>query len=135
MAVYVIDDAVVSINSVDLSDHITHVEVSASKADETYQTVDSPARKRVGGVEDWMARLAFVNDFAAAKVYATLQPLFGTSTTLTITPTSASASATNPECTATVRVNDWKFMAGDAGKLDQWDVSWPIDGEPAFATS
>lgn len=130
MAVTLNTDQVVTINGVDLSDHIQGVTLSLSAPSVNYMTIDSPAEKRVGpgGAVSGTVTLQFVNDFAASKVYATVWPLMGSVTAFTAKNTTDATGATNPEFQCSVSVEEFSPLDGSAGELNSTSVTWPVSG-------
>lgn len=100
MAIFVLKDASVTINSVDLSDYVTSVTLNYE-----IEAVESTAmggnRSYIGGLQNNSISVALNQDFAATKTEATIFPLVGTQTTVVIKPVDAAKSATNPEYTVT----------------------------------
>src|ERR1043165_7871428 len=97
MATLVFTDASVKINTVDLSDHVKSVKLnySAELQDSTAMGMTSKGRK--GGLKDWSAEIEFYQDYAAAKVDATIFPLVGVQTAFELIPVKGTGvSATNP---------------------------------------
>ena len=74
MAQEVLTDAFISVNAVDLSDHVDTVTInySAELVDATVMGDDG--MRRLGGLKDWSVVVTFNQDFAASKVDATLFP-------------------------------------------------------------
>lgn len=98
MAITVLTNAYVLVNGVDLSDHCSKV-TTEDKRDSVDVTAMGATNKAVAkGLGDATIKLDFFQDFAAAKVHATLQPLIGSSSTVAVEvrPTNAARSATNP---------------------------------------
>jgi len=130
MARIVLTDAKITINGVNLSDHITSVGLSTS--DDVIDTSSfggGGARTRVAGLQDNSVTLEFNQDFAAASVEATIYPLIGTLTTVVVTPTSATGgTATNPSYTFSALVSEWQPLSGAVGELATVSVTWPISG-------
>jgi len=100
MAIFVLKDASVTINSVDLSDYVTSVTLNYE-----IEAVESTAmggnRSYIGGLQNNSISVALNQDFAATKTEATIFPLVGTQTTVVIKAVDAAKSATNPEYTVT----------------------------------
>jgi len=100
MAIFVLKNASVTINSVDLSDYVTSVTLNYE-----IEAVESTAmggnRSYIGGLQNNSISVALNQDFAATKTEATIFPLVGTQTTVVIKPEDAAKSATNPEYTVT----------------------------------
>lgn len=98
MAVSILTDATIIVNGVTLSDHGNQVTVEDTR-DAVDVTGFGASNKVYGkGLGDAKITVQFLQDFAAAKVHATLQPLIGSSTgvAVEIRPTSSARSATNP---------------------------------------
>lgn len=128
MARIVLTDVVVTINSVDLSDHIASVTLSTSADAVETTAFGQDSRTRVGGLKDNSVTLDFHQDFAAAEVEATIYPLIGTATAVTVKPTSGAIDATNPEYQFDALVTEWTPLNGAVGDLATASVTWPISG-------
>src|SRR4051812_41820275 len=108
MAVFALTDAVVTVNGVDLSDHVRSVSIDA-KVDELDTTaMGSTWHARIGSLKDWSATIEFNQDFAASKVDATVWAALGTVVTVAGTPVSGTVTATNPRYSGSMLVNDYK---------------------------
>ena len=107
MARIVLTNAKVTINSVNLSDHIASVTLSTS-ADvvETTGFSSTAARTRVAGLQDNSVTLEFHQDFATSNVEQTIYPLLGTATTVVVTPVDTTVGATNPSYTFSALVSE-----------------------------
>jgi len=96
MAVLALKDASISINSVALGDHANSVTVNYEIDQLEVTAFGSTGHIFTGGLQNNSVEIAFMQDFAAANVEATIYPLVGTTTTLAIKATSSATSATNP---------------------------------------
>jgi len=101
MAVLVLTDAVITVNSVALSDRANSVSLNYEIDSVESTAFGSTGHKFTGGLQNNSLDIDFQQDFAAANVEATVYPLVGTSTTVTLKATSAATSATNPIYTLT----------------------------------
>lgn len=135
MATIVLTDAVVTINGVDLSDHITKVTFHGEVDDVDNTAFGSTWKTRQGGLKDGSVDLEFNQDYASSKVDATLWPLLGTTTTVTAKATSAANSATNPQYSASCLVKEYSPLDGSVGDLNKTSVSWPTNGAISRLTS
>jgi hypothetical protein len=128
MARIVLTDAKVTINSVNLSDHIASITLNTS-ADvvETTGFSSTAARTRVAGLQDNSVTLEFHQDFATSNVEQTIYPLIGTATTVVVSPTST-VSATSPSFTFSALISEWQPLSGAVGELATASVTWPISG-------
>ena len=128
MGIFAHTDAVVTVNSVDLSDHIT----SASWT-ETTDTVETVAMgDTLVQLKPTFSRgsisIEFQQDFAASSVYATLLAAKGTSVPVTYRHISDAASATNPEMSTNAIVTEMPVADGSIGDIMTISVTWPFDG-------
>jgi len=96
MAVLVLTDAVISVNSVALSDRANSISLNYEIDSVESTAFGSNGHKFVGGLQNNSLDIEFQQDFAASNVEATIFPLVGTTTTVTIKASSAATSATNP---------------------------------------
>jgi len=136
MAVFMQNSVTVTVNSVDLTDHIT----SVSGFNETCADLQTTAMgetniSRIGGLKDSSVSITFLNDFAASEVYITLASLLGTAVPVTIQPVAGSATATNPKKTGSCLITELPFIDGSVGDLAEVSVTWPVTGAISTATS
>ena len=136
MARIVLTNAYVTINSVDVSDHVASVTLNSSiDVVETTAFSSTAARTRIGGLADNSISLEFHQDYASGSIEATVYPLLGTTTSVVVKPNGTSTSATNPSYTATVLVSEWTPLSGAVGELATATVSWPVSGAITKATA
>lgn len=136
MARIVLTNAYVTINSVDLSDHISSVTLNSSiDVVETTAFSTTAARTRVGGLADNSITLEFHQDYASSSVEATIYPLLGSTTSVVVKPNGSTTSATNPSYTSTVLVSEWTPLNGAVGELATASVTWPVSGAITKATA
>lgn len=136
MARIVLTNAYVTINSVDVSDHVASVTLNSSiDVIETTAFGTSGARSRIGGLADNSISLEFHQDYASTSIEATIYPLLGTTTSVVVKPNGSSTSVTNPSYTATVLVSEWTPLNGAVGELATASVTWPVSGAITKATA
>lgn len=128
MAKVVLLNPVVTINAVDLSDHITSITI-----DENYDEVETTAfgdtaRTRVAGLGDHSVSIDFQQDFASNEVEQTIDGLVGTVTAITAKGKNAAVAADNPEFQFSALVTSWQPLNGAVGELATASVTWPISG-------
>jgi len=128
MASFVLTDASIVINSVNMSSFATSVTVNVEVDEQEDTAFGDTWRSRLGGLKDFSLDIEFNSDFAASAVDATIWPLIGTTTTVVIKPTSGAVSATNPTFTGTVLVTEYAPLDGSVGDLSTTSVSWPGAG-------
>jgi hypothetical protein len=135
MARIVLNDAKVTINAVNLSDHIASVSLQISTdVIETTAFSASGAKTRVAGLQDNSVTLEFHQDFASSNVEATIFPLLGTLTTILVSPTST-VSDTSPSYSFSALISEWTPLNGGVGELATASVTFPISGAITKATS
>ena len=135
MAKFILNDASVVINSVDLSDHVSSVTLEIS-ADEIVTTAFGETfQSRTGGLKDGTLSIEFQQDFDSAEVDATMFPLFGTVTSFVVKPTSDSVSATNPSYSGNILINQHIPVGNAVGELATMSVAYPTSGTITRATS
>jgi hypothetical protein len=64
MATFVLTDASVVINSVDLSDRVSSVTLSVEVDEQEDTAMGDTYRSRIGGLRDWSVDIEFHQDFA-----------------------------------------------------------------------
>jgi hypothetical protein len=135
MAALVLTNAYVTINSVNLSDHIASITINT--ADDVIDTTafGNTARTRVAGLTDNSITLEFHQDYATSNVEATIYPLVGSTTAVVVKPNGSSTSATNPSYSFTALVSEWQPLNGAVGELATASVTWPVSGEITKAVS
>ena len=139
MAKIVLVNPVITVNAVDLSDHIASVTITKSINEVMTTAFTSTATAgvtRVGGLEDSSIALSFHQDFATgSNVEAIVYPLVGGTTTITVKPVNSTTTTTNPIYSATVLVMEWSPVNGAVGDLNTADVTWPVSGVITKATA
>lgn len=130
MAIFANTDAVVSINSVDLSDHVVSCEwvettdtVETVAMGDTDVTVKPTFQRGTFNVE-------FQQDFAASNVYATLTGVKDGAAAVAIAyrPTSGAIAATNPEMQTNAILTSMPVIAGGIGDIATITASFVFDG-------
>ena len=118
MAIFVLKNASVTINSVDLSAYVTSVTVDY-KVDAVESTaMGNTGHLYVGGLQSNSVTVNLNQDFAATKTEATIYPLVGTATTVVVKADSGAVSATNPSYTiANTFLEGSQPVAGAVGDL------------------
>ena len=138
MARLVLTNAYITINGVNLSDHIASVTLTTT--DDVIETTafGSTARTRIGGLADNSVALEFHQDYATSSVEATINgspSLVGTVTAVVVKPNGATTGADNPAYSFNALVSEWTPLNGAVGELATASVTWPIDGNITKAVS
>lgn len=116
MPIEVLFDAYVSINAVELSDHIESVTIEDSVDLQEGNVMGDTAQRRLAGLRDWSLLINWRQDFASAKVYATLQPLIGVQTAVAVRKSKTDPiGATNPEMQGNGMLEGMPVVTGSVG--------------------
>ena len=90
----------------------------------------------LAGLLNWSIDVEFLQDFASAKVDATLFTLVGAAAfTVTVKPTSGSVSATNPSFSGSAVLESYPPMSGSVGDLETASATFRSAGTLTRATS
>ena len=136
MAFLVLTNAKVTINNVDLSDHVKSVTIKYSAEIHEDTAMGAVSKSRVAGLKDWSADIEFYQDYANSKIDATLFPLVGApSFPISIIPVNATVSPTNPNYNGSAVLGDYSPVSGEVGALSMAPVTFQGDGDLARATS
>lgn len=129
-------DALVTINSVDLSDHVRTVTLTyeAEMLDDTAMGT-SGTRSMIPGLKNWTLAVEFYQDFAASSVDATLFPLIGAAAfPILLRPVKATAvGAGNPNYSGNAVLESYPPLAGEVGALAMASAQFRAGGGSALA--
>ena len=135
MAVFLNNGVVLTVNAVDLSDHVTAVTINRAFDELEVTAMGDSGHKFVKGLEASSITIDFLNDTASSETLQTLQAVWGTSTTLTVKQTSAATSATNPLYTMTCLINGTTDVNGSVADLSMQSCTFNVNGTIAITTS
>jgi hypothetical protein len=135
MAVFLNNGVVLTVNAVDLSDHVTAVTINRTFDELEVTAMGDSGHKFVKGLEASSVTIDFLNDTASSEVLQTLQAVWGTSTTITMKQTSAATSATNPLYTMTCLINGTTDINGSVADLSMQSVTFNVNGTVVITTA
>lgn len=135
MAVFLNNGVSVTVNSVDLSDHVTAVTINRTFDELEVTAMGDSGHKFVKGLEASSVTIDFLNDTATGEVLQTLQAAWGTSVTVVIKQTSSAVSATNPSYTMSCLINNTTDVNGSVADIGTQSVTWTVNGAIAVATA
>lgn len=135
MATFVYTDAEVTLNSVDISDHVTKATLKIEVDEQESTAMGATYKSRKGGLKDGSVELELNQDFATSSIDDTIWPILGTNVSFTIKPTSSATSATNPVYSGEVLIKEYTPLDGNVGDLAKTSVTWPTSGTVNRATS
>lgn len=136
MAAFVLTNARVEINSVNLSAYVKQARLSAQVDAKEDTAMGASVHTNLPGLQNWSLQIDFKQDYASSQVDATLWPLFiaGTTFTWKVRPTTGSISATNPEFSATGFITEYPPVGGAVGEVHETSITIVPGGtSPALA--
>jgi hypothetical protein len=140
VAIYLDNNVGLKIATVDLSEYVTSITLTQTFDEVETTAMGATAHQFAKGLEASTLTVDFLNDWAAAKVQATLQAAYGTSVTALIVPVRAASatpiSATNPLYTVSILVNNLTPV-GTGGPEDfaRSSMTFTCTSAVAYATS
>ena len=135
MAVFLNNGVVLTVDGVDLSDHVTSITINRTFDELEVTAMGDSGHKFVKGLESSSITVDFLNDTATGEVLQTLQENWGTSVTVTAKQTSAVTSATNPLYTMTCLINNTTDINGSVADLSTQSVTWTVNGTIAVTSA
>jgi hypothetical protein len=138
LAKHVMLDVSLVVNGVNLSDHVESVSFILTTNKQPAAAMGDLIEYSMPGtkaIED--LTINFYQDFAAAKVYATLTPAWEARSTfnLVVKPESGAISATNPQWTFPVFVASQPLLSGTRGERNMASVTLAVAGNYTIATA
>jgi len=118
MASFVMNDAEVYINSVDLSVHVKSVTLDTGVNLQDDTAMGDTFQSNAAGLRTWSMTVEFLQDYAASKVDATMNGLLdvGDTVAVSVKPVqSTSTSATNPKYNGTAVCESYNPIGGSVG--------------------
>jgi hypothetical protein len=135
MAVFLNNGVVLTVDGVDLSDHVTSITINRTFDELEVTAMGDSGHKYVKGLEASSITVDFLNDTATGEVLQTLQENWGTSVTVTAKQTSGATSATNPLYTMTCLINNTTDINGSVADLSTQSVTWNVNGTIAVTSA
>ena len=135
MAIFLSNDVQVTLNAVDLSDHVTSATINRLFDELEVTAMGDTSHVFVKGLEASTIVLDFLNDTATDNVLQTLQAVWGTTVALTLKQTSGATSATNPLYSTTVLLNNTTDINGAVGDISTQSLSLTCNSPIVITTS
>ena len=140
MAIYLDNLVGLNIATVDLSEYITAITLTQTFDEVETTTMGDTSHDFAKGLEASTLQVDFLNDWAAAKVQATLQAAYGTSVTALIVPVRAASSTTisaeNPLYTVSILINNLTPVGtGGPGDYATSSMTFTCTSSVAYATT
>jgi hypothetical protein len=132
----VLTNAVVRINSTDISTNVNQIELALTSDEiDTTSFGATGWRTVTGGLKSGSVTLSLHNDYASGALDQTLFGLFNTSATFVVLPNGTVAGTSNPGYTFQALVNNIQPVSGAVGDLAVQSLTFPINGEVTRATA
>lgn len=137
MAHFVLTNAYVSINSVNLSDHVESISLPWSTAAEEDTSMGATARTYLVGLKDTTMTVNFRSDYAASEVYATLSTVYtgGAAVACAVRAVNTTIAATNPEFQFNAILTSWDPVSGSVGSTANISTQWQVTGAITIDTT
>lgn len=136
MGVLVLTDCFVSLNTVDISNRVTAVNLDTNKALPDATTMGDEWQGAVQGLKVWEMSLEVLSDYAASQLDSMLWGIFdgGTECDLIVRPTSDAVGTNNPQFTMTGYLENYSPIAGGVGEVAKQTITFkPKKGEAGVA--
>jgi hypothetical protein len=128
MAKFVLRNAFIQVNGVDLSDHCSEVSVESTAEEVDLTAFGSSAYREYGaGFKDAEVSATFFQDYAATSVHQTLQPLYDSGGTfaLYVKAENTTTTSTNPRMElGTARLFGYSPLGGAVGDASTMEVTF-----------
>jgi hypothetical protein len=137
MAKEVLKNAFVSINAVDLSDHVRSVTLPLSAAEIESSCMGSDYVTNLAGLKGASLDLTWAQDFAASNVDATLYAVWNgaVAVAILVRRDAGATSATNPEFQFNAILTGYTPISGSVGALHEVPSTFVSDGTVTRATT
>jgi hypothetical protein len=126
MAKLVLTNAMVLVNSVDISNHVSQVDLDDARAEVDVTTMGDNNNEIVLGLGDATITITVFNDYAAASIDSQMWPLHITNTpfVVEVRPVNAARSTSNPAYTMTSLLPHYKPISGGIGAAVSTDLTF-----------
>lgn len=123
-------DISVTVNSVNLSDHVKSVTINEKWDDQDVTGMGAQAKEHLLGIPDASMTIEFFQDFDVGSVNATLGPLKGSNSPfpIVVKPTSAAVSASNPSYTMQALLPEYTPLDASVGAASTVKVGF-VNGD------
>lgn len=135
MAEQVLTNAFLSVNAVNLSDHVRSITLRYAAELQDITAMSDATRQRLGGLKDWSFDVEFNQDYAAGNVDATLFPIVGSPVAIEIRADAAAVGVTNPKFTGSAILESYQPVGGAIGDPHVSPVSFQGNGTLTRATA
>lgn len=134
MGVVALLNEFVTINAVNLSDHVRQATLALDATQLDSTAMGDGWNEVTGGLKSGQLQVEFLDDFALANVDATLWPIFGTVVTFEVRIDAAARSTTNPGYTGSLFIAQ-HVLGGSLNEMAGKSLTLPTSGTVARATA
>ncbi len=126
MAKLVLTNAFVSVNSVDISNHVSGVTIEGARDEVDVTSMGDTNKEIVLGLGDVTITVTVFNDYAVASIDSQMFALWNTNTPfpVEIRPVNAARSTSNPGYTMTALLPTYNPIGGDVGSAVTSDLQF-----------
>lgn len=137
MAKFVWKDAFLTVNGVDLSDHVRSLTLNYPGAPVDATAMGDTSRVRLQGITEWNIDVTFTQDFDSGSVDATLFPLGqqDAAFAIEVRPDNSAVSKSNPSFTGNAMINNYQVVGGTVGDLAESTCTFLSRGALTRSTS
>lgn len=139
MAKFIGKNLRVKVGSTELTTNIASVEVTETVDEIEVTALGQNARSRIAGLKDASVTLSFHQDYDASSVNATLNAIFGGTSSVSILAgtslTQSTATSAAPLFTIPILCSQNTPVSGQVGDLTTFDVTWAATGEVTRSTT
>ena len=126
MAKFILRNAFIEVNGVNLSDHCSQVEIDDGADEVDVTSMGAANKETLLGIGDAQITATFFQDFAEGSVDATLHAVYKSNTPflVKVRPDSAAKGVTNPEYIMNAVLPSYKSLSGSVGAASTTDVAF-----------
>ena len=138
MATLVLYNAYLSVGGVDLSDHVQSLVLNTGQAIQDATKMGDSTVVNTAGLATWSLDVTFLQDYAASKVDATLEPLLGIGVTppaIIVNPAGSTTATTNPKYSGSAILESYNPVGGAVGDNAVATATFQSAGALTRATS
>jgi hypothetical protein len=138
VSIYLDNEVGLKIATVDLSEYVTSIQITQTFDEVETTSMGSTSHVFSPGLEASTLTVDFLNDWAAAKVQATLQAAYKTTVTAVIIPVKGTiVSATNPLYTVSILINNLTPVGSPGTPADyaRSSMTFTCNSSVAYATT
>ncbi len=130
MGAFIYKDAEVTVNGVDLSDHVLSATLNYSGDLQEQTAMGDGTRTRLSGLKDWSMEFSFKQDYDSGSVDGTLFALVGGAAVVVTVRAldSAGVGETNPTYSGSAVLESYPPLSGAVGELASTTVTFQSAG-------